>query len=694
MPRPTATQPLRPPPSRGVCAPWRAVVRAVLCLGALVLLVPARAAHAEPPAADGRGIRVAQLFSPGKLATPHAHLEGLKNCLECHSEGEKVDDNKCLDCHAVIQTRRKARQGYHHTVRAQSCAKCHGEHKGRAHNLRAFERGERRFLHVKTGFALKGAHKKANCRACHENRRVADADVRALLKKHDKTHTFLGLPSLCADCHFDEHRGQFSRTGERTAGRTKRVDSAGRARCNTCHSETAFDPARGFDHDDARFKLEFKHADVACKDCHAPEAAPAVPKTALLQPMHTEMIRYRPIEHTRCTDCHEDVHHGDYGARCTDCHSPRGWHVFPAHMPRGFHARTAFPLNGAHQTVACRACHGPSREKPRLTFKPVLHDRCDACHADAHVGQISPRQRMAASGPAKNNARDSLADCATCHTEDSFTTFNFADDAHGRARFALNGAHRAVRCGACHTPGGPVATVGPNAADAAADEARVSAALATLKTGQRRVGRKVLASAAVLAWPSADPAACTTCHADPHDGKMRDAQDRVRCASCHKVTGFIPAKFDHDTTAFPLKGAHQTVDCDRCHERTADGTLVESPLSTACASCHTDAHHGQFTPPSGAPVDCARCHNNTAFDDVDFDHDTTRFALTGAHTRAKCTDCHIPVVLGEGPDGAVTAARYRPTPLKCGACHKDPHAGRFDAYAPVDTPPSRTAEVP
>jgi len=38
-------------------------------------------------------------ISPGDLSNAHKDLEGMSNCTKCHALGEKVENNKCLDCH-------------------------------------------------------------------------------------------------------------------------------------------------------------------------------------------------------------------------------------------------------------------------------------------------------------------------------------------------------------------------------------------------------------------------------------------------------------------------------------------------------------------------------------------------------------------------------------------------------------------
>ena len=84
---------------------------------------------------------VSAQISPGKLSESHAHLEGLSNCTKCHLLGEKVTNEKCLDCHKEIATRINARKGYHASaeVRAKDCIKCHSDHHGRKFQMIHFD---------------------------------------------------------------------------------------------------------------------------------------------------------------------------------------------------------------------------------------------------------------------------------------------------------------------------------------------------------------------------------------------------------------------------------------------------------------------------------------------------------------------------------------------------------------------------
>ena len=159
------------------------------------------------------------LLSPGKLAKPHAELEGISNCTKCHEQGRKTTPEKCLTCHAPVADRMARRIGVHRDVKAD-CVACHSEHAGVDGELRPFDCGssttQRAPASRSTG---KHAPVATQCAACH------------------KVRSFLTLTSSCTSCHTDVHKG--------TLGRN----------CTSCHStQTAFKDLSGqFDHTKARF---------------------------------------------------------------------------------------------------------------------------------------------------------------------------------------------------------------------------------------------------------------------------------------------------------------------------------------------------------------------------------------------------------------------------------------------------------
>ncbi len=173
-----------------------------------------------------------------------------------------------------------------------------------------------------------------------------------------------------------------------------------------------------------------------------------------------------------------------------------------------------------------------------------------------------------------------------------------------------------------------------------------------------------------------------------------------RCATCHPEHAgrnfaliawpdSTPERFDHRTAGWALDGRHAALACARCHQqafRTAPAAAL-SPrrgsagwvgLDTGCASCHTrdDPHRGALG------TRCAACHTTGDWAPASrFDHDRSRYPLTGAHRQVSCAQCHLRA--GVPPDTASNGRlvpRFRPLRFaECSACHADPHHGALSS---------------
>jgi hypothetical protein len=167
------------------------------------------------------------------------------------------------------------------------------------------------------------------------------------------------------------------------------------------------------------------------------------------------------------------------------------------------------------------------------------------------------------------------------------------------------------------------------------------------------------------------------------------------CAECHKehfgedfgLVRFDTARFEHDRI-YALNGRHGEIGCRDCHTpsliaaeevrsfKQASAALDRTYLGLGelCVSCHEsdDPHDGQFTQRS-----CDECHGEIDWNQAErFDHDLTRYRLTGLHRRVRCRDCHRPL------DGSSDAGRLQFTELAysgCESCHRDPHRGSMGA---------------
>ncbi|MDP2342064.1 MAG: cytochrome c3 family protein [Deltaproteobacteria bacterium] len=596
-------------------------------------------------------------FAPGPLSKAHADVDGMGNCTKCHGEGARHDNSRCLECHTEIARRKSSGEGYHARLGAQLCAECHREHRGAAASIIEWPSSQRAFNHSMTSWPLVGQHRKADCKKCHEPRRMVDDDARKLLAKG--RDTFLGLPSRCAGCHFDEHRS------DNHGGRPGEA-------CAKCHTPEGFKPAKLFDHNNktmASYPLTGLHKKVDCAKCHAAVVDDKTAAAAFPAPKSRSYAQLSALDHNSCTDCHDDAHRGAFGRNCTQCHTTAGWRtILQSADDFGFHDKTKFPLRGEHTSVACKTCHGPFPGQKAI-FKGLPHARCADCHVDAHVGQI---------------AKDDKGEvpCERCHTVNGFVPVLFDAAAHARTRFPLEGAHQAVACNACHT----------------ADDKLARKVPAVVRAKVERQKRRLLLSDARIDLPDLKalgegegaPTRCESCHDDPHGGQF-DARIKDKgCNACHQAVSFTAERFNHDDSRFALTGKHKAVACSRCHveeaakKKSKSAPLVRyRPVALACATCHNDEHVGQLA--KGGVTECTRCHQPTGFKPSTFRHDDpaqTTFILEGKHKDVLCVKCHVAVAVAGVDAAGQTTSRFKPVPSDCAACHDDEHEGRFDRFVP------------
>lgn len=152
----------------------------------------------------------------------------------------------------------------------------------------------------------------------------------------------------------------------------------------------------------------------------------------------------------------------------------------------------------------------------------------------------------------------------------------------------------------------------------------------------------------------------------PH-GKLKQA-----CEDCHTFTSWKPIRnlpeFDHNRTAFPLRGLHEKVECRLCHT-----SLDFSNAGTRCADCHADIHRRQF----GAQ--CEQCHtvNGWRVSLSSVRQHWNRFPLLGAHAAAECSQCHR----------NASAGQFQGLPTECQSCH-------LDAFQRTTSPDHKLAGFP
>ncbi|MCF8301720.1 MAG: cytochrome C [Bacteroidales bacterium] len=508
---------------------------------------------------------LAQL-SPGKLVEAHAHLEGLSNCTKCHTLGAKITNKKCLDCHTLLKNRIDQKLGYHASekVFGKPCIQCHSDHHGRDFEIIRFKKDT--FNHDLTGYTLKGAHANTDCGECHKDEHIENPKIR------EKEYSYLGLNSECLTCHTDYHQNTLA------------------SACSDCHGFEAFEPAVNFNHDETDFTLKGKHREVECDDCHEVttrsgkefhEFAGVDHNSCAdchtdvhdnkfgqnCQRCHTEESFFKvkgidqfdhsktgfelegkhsfldcrschqnnytaPIEHSRCSDCHEDYHQGQFAENgtshdCAECHDVNGFEKTSFSIQE--HNKTDFPLEGAHLATPCIACHKTGKKWDFAN----MGETCIDCHENIH-------------DPYLDQSYYEDEGCESCHSVDMWSTIDFN---HSITEFELQGAHREQSCRDCHF--------------------------------EERNGNSMQRFSELNSE-------CTNCHQDIHYGQF-EKSGTTDCTRCHAFENWEASRFDHDNTLFPLDGKHEDVACYKCHEeKTIEGnTFTEYKIEEfKCEDCH------------------------------------------------------------------------------------------------------------
>lgn len=144
---------------------------------------------------------------------------------------------------------------------------------------------------AETGVPLLGAHARATCLRCHNDRGPVAVFARA----------------GCGGCHEDVHLGQLARS------------------CDECHQQQTWEPVGQIAlHQQTRFPLIGVHAATACHRCH-----PGI-----------EVGKILPVD-VECLTCHQSdlaqaVNPNHIGLgwvdRCDRCHLPRTWQQAEIHQ--------------------------------------------------------------------------------------------------------------------------------------------------------------------------------------------------------------------------------------------------------------------------------------------------------------------------------------------------------------------------
>lgn len=593
-----------------------------------------------------------------------------KTCGTCHAKDNKhgqlrPSNQQCGRCHTASSWKpQKATLDFDHNDKAMAamplegahadvaCSKCHPKS---AFKLATFDGGCEqchKSPHAGQLFSTK------KCQVCHSPTLRTLRDVRfdhkketryALLAKHaDLACTSCHTKALamkkpngaCESCHQKDskHGARFSKFPA----------------CATCHSQRAWKASFQFNHlDNTGFDLTGKHAKATCRDCHRGK-----------NPSDYERFDIK----NGCMSCHQHktAHGGKFkNDQCLTCHEEGGSKTLRKDSLERFHGeKSKFPLRNGHANVQCQLCHinDVYQETPRecgvtchedSLHKGSLGQVCSRCHEPGQWPAVRFDHTQETKYPLKGKHAEIKA-CASCHParvyHDTPTSCGEAgchkkDDVHKGslgtacekchavdktilfrhnrdAQFKIDGAHQPLVCASCHT----------------------SIAFKPVRKD------------------------CFGCHPEPavHKGMYG-----TECEKCHSTQTFGDLKAIHDVGDFSLRGAHDQVDCAKCHPR---GEKLRGS-GNLCITCHRkdDIHKNSLSPR------CGECHTQRSFAPARFDHLSVGCSLMGLHATLPCADCHK-----NGNYGAVSpmcaschrndalrvkAPDHRQFPPDCGSCH-------------------------
>ncbi|OGU34024.1 MAG: cytochrome C [Ignavibacteria bacterium GWB2_35_6b] len=280
-------------------------------------------------------------------------------------------------------------------------------------------------------------------------------------------------------------------------------------------------------------------------------------------------------------------------------------------------------LTNAHADLEgmsnCTKCHEIG--------EPVHNSKCLGCHTEIK-NLIDDKRGYHSSKDVSNK------DCSNCHSEHhgrNFQIIRFEEKKfdHKLTGYSLEGKHRGINCEDCHK----ASNISDNKI-------------------KKRAGTYLGLSKK-----------CIDCHTDYHQKTLS-----INCESCHGFNAFRPAaKFNHSSAKFILDGAHQNVNCERCHltikRNGQDFQIFKGVKFNSCLDCHKDIHEGKFG------TNCESCHSTESFgiikNKANFNHDRTGFKLIGKHNFVECNQCH--------KNGLTAKLKFG----NCTDCHVDFHKGQF-----------------
>ena len=292
------------------------------------------------------------------------------------------------------------------------------------------------------------------------------------------------------------------------------------------------------------------HAKIAdnCDACHMPFKG--LPNEKCLA-CHTELKKFHAtVAAQKCNSCH--VEHKGEQAELTRPEVRQSFN----------HELTGFTLIGAHQKVACAACH----RKPIAQIK----ETCASCHTGPHQGALGTT-------------------CAACHQSQTWKPALHLLSQH---KLSMEGGHAKVtKCASCHAKGAnlsqtvqcaschAVAHGGTTAACEGCHEvkawtpAKFDHAFCTCQLPQKH--QTVGCLGCHQDWNfTKTPTLCSGCHENE-----RKHEPLGECSLCHSAVSWTKNQFNHNKTSRPVRTATCPIASASCASimiepagRCADGT--------------------------------------------------------------------------------------------------------------------------
>ncbi|MBT8275188.1 MAG: cytochrome c family protein [Bacteroidia bacterium] len=503
----------------------------------------------------------------------------------------------------------------------------------------------------------------SNCTLCHDiGKKVSNAkcldchkEIRSLINSNQGYHANRNVRNKdCFECHSDHHGRNFDMI---------RFDE------------------NSFNHDLTGYALEGKHEEVDCRKCHTPD-------NIANSDIRKRKGTYLGLDDA-CLSCHDDFHQKTLSNDCLSCHNMDAFKP----VANFDHNETDYPLKGEHINVDCIECHKmTTRNGVKFQeFTDLAFSDCKACHNDPHNNQLK-------------------GECKQCHTETSFSRFTGKGRFnHNVTDFSLKGQHISIDCFTCHDRSSNPITIFQDNIDIAENncvachedqheglygtdcaKCHQESSFLALKdmdffdhsiTDYPLTGEHVDVDCTKchlerFSTPI-DFSACNNCHSDYHNGEFADNGISPDCVECHSLdNGFDYSLFTlerHQTTNFPLEGAHTATPCFACHISEDDERWTFVDLGSSCVDCHTDFHESFISTTFYPDQDCTTCHSNDAWNIVNFDHNITNWPLDGKHLDVDCRACHFEISENE----TIISQNFTNLDNQCASCHENVHEDAF-----------------